>query len=152
MNSKLRKVLSVVIVILVALGAFVSVFGMGSVKNIKDQLNYGLDIDGGVYVVMQASTGNKTGSDLKTTMEQTQEVLQKRVDAMETLKMDLFASQVFVFTPKGEVIDLPAGSTPLDFAFKIHTDVGCRCVGAKVNGKMVTIDHASDMRNRSLDV
>ncbi|MBQ6662681.1 MAG: bifunctional (p)ppGpp synthetase/guanosine-3',5'-bis(diphosphate) 3'-pyrophosphohydrolase, partial [Firmicutes bacterium] len=48
---------------------------------------------------------------------------------------------VFVFTPRGEVIDLPAGSTPLDFAFKIHTDVGCKCVGAKVNGKMVTIDH-----------
>ena len=60
---------------------------------------------------------------------------------METLKMDLFSSQVFVLTPRGEVIDLPAGSTPLDFAFKIHTDVGCRCVGAKVNGKMVTIDH-----------
>ncbi len=60
---------------------------------------------------------------------------------METLKIDLFSTQVFVFTPKGEVIDLPAGSTPLDFAFKIHTDVGCRCVGAKVNGKMVTIDH-----------
>lgn len=55
--------------------------------------------------------------------------------------MDLFSSQVFVFTPKGEVIDLPAGSTPLDFAFKIHTAVGCHCVGAKVNGKMVTIDH-----------
>ena len=55
--------------------------------------------------------------------------------------MDLFSSQVFVFTPKGEVIDLPAGSTPLDFAFKIHTAVGCKCVGAKVNGKMVTIDH-----------
>ena len=60
---------------------------------------------------------------------------------METLKVDLFSSQVFVFTPKGEIIDLPSGSTPLDFAFKIHTDVGCRCVGAKVNGKMVTIDH-----------
>lgn len=60
---------------------------------------------------------------------------------METLKMDLFSTQVFVFTPKGEVIDLPASSTPLDFAFKIHTAVGCKCVGAKVNGKMVTIDH-----------
>lgn len=60
---------------------------------------------------------------------------------METLKMDLFATQVFVFTPRGKVIDLPAGSTPLDFAFKIHTAVGCKCVGAKVNGKMVTIDH-----------
>lgn len=60
---------------------------------------------------------------------------------MEALKMDLFASQVFVFSPKGEVIDLPSGSTPLDFAFKIHTAVGCKCVGAKVNGKMVTIDY-----------
>ena len=62
-------------------------------------------------------------------------------DFLETMKMDLFASQVFVFTPKGDVIELPAGSTPLDFAFKIHSAIGCKCVGAKVNGKMVTIDY-----------
>ena len=63
------------------------------------------------------------------------------VEFLQTLKVDLFEYQVFVFTPAGDVMELPSGSTPLDFAFKIHTDVGIRCVGAKVNGKMVTIDH-----------
>ena len=60
---------------------------------------------------------------------------------LETMKMDLFATQVFIFTPRGDLFELPAGSTPLDFAFKVHSAVGCKCVGAKVNGKMVTIDH-----------
>ena len=63
------------------------------------------------------------------------------VEFLNTVKVDLFDNQVFVFTPGGDVIELPAESTPLDFAFKIHTDIGIRCVGAKVNGKMVTIDH-----------
>jgi guanosine-3',5'-bis(diphosphate) 3'-pyrophosphohydrolase len=58
---------------------------------------------------------------------------------VEVLKVDLFEDEVFVFTPKGEVKSLAAGATPLDFAYEIHTDVGHRCVGAKVNGKMVPL-------------
>ena len=58
---------------------------------------------------------------------------------METLKVDLCEDEVYVFTPKGEVKNLAAGATPLDFAYEVHTDVGHRCVGAKVNGKMVPL-------------
>ncbi|MBQ2456398.1 MAG: bifunctional (p)ppGpp synthetase/guanosine-3',5'-bis(diphosphate) 3'-pyrophosphohydrolase, partial [Firmicutes bacterium] len=77
---------------------------------------------------------------LRQTLEWQQEVSDSK-DFVDTLKMDLFSNQVFVFTPKGDVVELPAGSTPLDFAFKIHTAIGYKCVGAKVNGKMVTIDY-----------
>lgn len=77
---------------------------------------------------------------LRQTLEWQQE-LKDPEEFMETVKMDLFSNQVFVFTPKGDVMELPAGSTPLDFAFKVHTDVGGKCVGAKVNGKMVPINY-----------
>ena len=57
------------------------------------------------------------------------------------MKTDIFQDQVFVFTPKGEIKDLPAGATPLDFAYRIHTDLGHRCVGAKVNGRLVPLNY-----------
>jgi guanosine-3',5'-bis(diphosphate) 3'-pyrophosphohydrolase len=61
---------------------------------------------------------------------------------MENLKLDLFDSQVFVFSPRGDVYSITAGGTPLDFAYQVHTDVGNHCVGAKINGRIVPLDYA----------
>ena len=63
------------------------------------------------------------------------------MDFLDTIKLNLFASEIFVFTPKGELRTMPAGSTTLDFAFTIHTFVGSHCIGAKVNHKLVPISH-----------
>ena len=63
-------------------------------------------------------------------------------ELVNALKLDVFSGEVFVFTPKGDVVKLPIGSVPLDFAYRVHTDVGHRCVGAKVNGKIVPLDYS----------
>lgn len=60
---------------------------------------------------------------------------------LDALKDDVFNSQVYVFTPKGDVVELPAGATPIDFAYRVHTSVGNKCVGAKIDGRIVTIDY-----------
>jgi GTP pyrophosphokinase len=70
-----------------------------------------------------------------------QKDLSNAKDFMETLKIDLFTDEVFVFTPKGAVHALPVSSTPVDFAYTVHTEVGHRCTGAKVNGKIVPLDY-----------
>ncbi len=61
---------------------------------------------------------------------------------LDSLRYDLTSQQIFVFTPKGDVVNLPAGSTPVDFAYAVHTEVGHRCIGAKVNGKLVALESA----------
>jgi GTP pyrophosphokinase len=60
---------------------------------------------------------------------------------VESMKTDVFQDRVYVFTPRGDIIDLPGGSTPIDFAYHIHTDIGHRCRGARVNGKLVPLDY-----------
>ncbi len=77
---------------------------------------------------------------LRSMMEWNQDVddAQEFVDSM---KSDVFEDRVYVFTPKGDIIDLPAGSTPIDFAYHVHTDIGHRCRGAKIDGKLVPLDH-----------
>jgi len=70
-----------------------------------------------------------------------QRVVAGAEEFLESVKTDIFRDQVFVYTPKGEVKELPAGSTPIDFAYRIHTDLGHRCIGGKVNGKLVPLGY-----------
>jgi len=76
---------------------------------------------------------------LRSLLEWHQEIRDAK-EFVESVKVDIFSDQVFVFSPKGHVFSLPAGGTPLDFAFAVHSDIGYRCVGAKVNGKIAPLD------------
>lgn len=77
---------------------------------------------------------------LRSLMDWRQDV-QDAVEFVDSMKSEVFEDRVYVFTPRGDIIDLPSGSTPIDFAYQVHTDVGHRCRGAKINGKLVSLDY-----------
>ena len=101
----------------------------------------------GVAAHWRYKEGNKSGDkDFDQKVAWLRQVLEWQdtsnpTELVNALKLDVFSGEVFVFTPKGDVVKLPIGSVPLDFAYRIHTDVGHRCVGAKVNGKIVPLDY-----------
>ena len=78
---------------------------------------------------------------LRQLMDWQRDVCSDATEFVEGIKLDIFQDQVFVFTPRGDIKDLPAGATPLDFAYRIHTDVGHRTIGAKVNNRLVPLDY-----------
>ncbi|MBT6489960.1 MAG: bifunctional (p)ppGpp synthetase/guanosine-3',5'-bis(diphosphate) 3'-pyrophosphohydrolase [Deltaproteobacteria bacterium] len=87
------------------------------------------------------SEGNKNQFAWLRQLMEWQQDLKDPNEFLDTVKYDLFTDEVFVFTPRGEVISLKRGSTPVDFAFAIHTEVGSKCAGAKINGRMVPLRH-----------
>jgi len=101
----------------------------------------------GIAAHWKYKEGRKASTDLDEKLAWIRQLLEWQSDLkdfrefVETLKIDLFSDEVFVFTPKGDVIDLPKGAGPLDFAYAIHTEIGNKCVGAKVNGKLVPLDY-----------
>ncbi|MGE5701009.1 MAG: RelA/SpoT family protein [Clostridia bacterium] len=90
--------------------------------------------------VLKGSFEEKIGN-LREIIQGREEESPSAQEFMESLKQDLFSDMVFVFTPKGDVVELPKGSVPLDFAYRIHSAVGNRTIGAKVNGKIVPLDY-----------
>lgn len=102
--------------------------------------------ENGIAAHWKYKEGKSGSSDMDSKLEWIKQLLEIQKDMtnaedfMQTLKIDMFSDEVFVFTPKGDVISLPVGATPIDFAYAIHSAVGNRMTGAKVNGKIVTLD------------
>jgi len=92
------------------------------------------------YIEGKASFANKRELQWVNQLKNWQNEFSNPEEFLESLKIDFFKDRIFVITPKGEVVDLPAGSTPIDFAYQIHSDIGNSCSGAKVNGKIVPLD------------
>lgn len=103
--------------------------------------------ENGIAAHWKYKEGKSGTSDMDSKLEWIKQLLEIQKDMtntedfMNTLKIDMFSDEVFVFTPKGDVINLPLGSTPIDFAYAIHSAVGNKMSGAKVNGKIVTLDY-----------
>ena len=99
----------------------------------------------GIAAHWRYKEGRADSSDLDVVMDWVRQIMNERVEDssefMQMLKFDFFSDYVFVFTPEGELVDLPMGSTPIDFAYRIHSQVGHSCIGAKVNGRIVTLDY-----------
>lgn len=100
------------------------------------------------YAAKQTSFNNKKQFAWLEQLSQWQKDFKKPDEFLESLKIDFFKNRIFVLTPKGDVIDLPEGSTPVDFAYHVHTDIGNAAVGARVNAKMVALDHP--LKNRDV--
>lgn len=103
--------------------------------------------ENGIAAHWKYKEGKVGKSDLDSKLEWIKQLLEIQKDLtnaedfMQTLKIDMFSDEVFVFTPKGDVVSLPAGATPIDFAYAIHSAIGNKMQGAKVNGKIVTLDY-----------
>lgn len=108
----------------------------------------------GIAAHWRYKEGDQKGNDLDNKLYWLRQILDWQNDTrdgkefLDTLKTDLFAEEVFLFTPKGDVVSMTKGATPLDFAYQIHSAVGNSCVGAKVNGKMVPIDTVLETGDR----
>ena len=103
--------------------------------------------ENGIAAHWKYKEGKSGATDMDSKLEWIKQLLEIQKDTtnaedfMQTLKIDMFSDEVFIFTPKGDVISLPVGSTPIDFAYAIHSAVGNRMTGAKVGGKIVTLDY-----------